>query len=148
MREREEVVILPQLRRRVHGLIAASAAAGRRLPGRPGLGGLSRGRIRGRGLLLGLLRPERGGAGDNVEQPPDVRDGELLRVVLCTTARRGSVSARIFAVRSSNSRVFLVLTFDDAEVAGLEGGDLHRVLELGPTDLHCARRNERARQAS
>ena len=28
-------------------------------------------------------------------------------------------------------------TFDDAEVAGLEGGDLHRVLELGPTDLRC-----------
>lgn len=36
-----------------------------------------------------------------------MRDGELLRVVL----------------------------FDDGEVAGLEGGDLHRVLELAPTDL-------------
>jgi hypothetical protein len=42
----------------------------------------------------------------------------------------------------SENRVSAALTFDDAEVAGLEGGDLHRVLELGPTDLHCARRNE------
>lgn len=81
VRKREEVVILPQLRRRVHGLLAATAG-GRRLPGRPGLGGLGHCRIRGRGLLLGLFRPERGGAGDDVEQPPHVRDGELLRVVL------------------------------------------------------------------
>lgn len=104
MREREEIVELPQLRRRVHELLTA---AGRRLTGRPGLGGLGRGRIGGRRLLLGLLRAERAGAGDDVEQPPHVRDGELLRVVL----------------------------FDDAEVAWLEGGDLHRVLQLGPTDL-------------
>uniref|UniRef100_A0A0A9E5W5 Uncharacterized protein n=1 Tax=Arundo donax TaxID=35708 RepID=A0A0A9E5W5_ARUDO len=109
VREREEVVELPQLRRRVHWLLSASAA-GRRLAGRPGLGGLvglGRGLIGGRGLLLGLPRPERGGAGDDVEQPPHMRDGEVLRVVL----------------------------FDDGEVAGLQGGDLHRVLELGPTDL-------------
>lgn len=109
MREGEEVVKLPQLRRRVHGLLPASSAAGRRLTGRPGLGGLGRGRgsIGGSGLLLWLLRPECGGAGDDVDQPAHMRDGELLRVVL----------------------------FDDAEVARLEGGDLHRVLELGPAYL-------------
>lgn len=107
MGEGEEVVELPQLGRRVHWLLAAAGDHG---AGRPGLIGGLGGRIcggRGRGLLLGLLDPERSGAGDDVEQPADVRDGELLRVLL----------------------------FDDAEVAGLQGGDLHRVLELGPTDL-------------
>ena len=87
VREREEVVKLPQLRRRVHWLLTASSgsAAGRRLPGGLGLGGLGRcrRRIGGSGLLVGLLRAKFGGAGDNVEQPPHVRDGELLRVVLC-----------------------------------------------------------------
>ena len=85
VREGEEVVKLPQLRRRVHGLLTAASAAGRRLPGRLGLGSLGRGccRIGGSGLLVGLLRAKFGGAGDNVEQPPHVRDGELLRVVLC-----------------------------------------------------------------
>lgn len=107
MGEGEEVVELPQLGRRVHGLLAAAAAAGDHGAGRAWLGGLG-GRIGGgRGLLLGLLDPERGGAGDDVEQPAHVRDGELLRVLL----------------------------FDDAEVAGLQGGDFHRVLELGPADL-------------
>lgn len=109
MGEREEVVELPQLGRWVHGLLAA-AAAGDHGAGRAGLVGRFGGRIcggRGRGLLLGLLDPERGGAGDDVEQPADVRDGQLLRVLL----------------------------FDDAEMAGLQGGDFHRVLELGPADL-------------
>lgn len=89
VRERDEVVELPQLRGRVQGLLATSSA-GRWLAGRPGLSALvslGRGGIWGRGLLLGLLRPERGGAGDNVEQPPHVRDGELLRVVLCARWR-------------------------------------------------------------
>jgi hypothetical protein len=80
--EGEEVVELPQLRRRVHGLLAGAgdhARAGR--PGLVGLGGRTGGRWRW--LLLGLPDPERCGARDNVEQPPDVRDGELLRVLLC-----------------------------------------------------------------
>jgi hypothetical protein len=90
VREGEEIVELLQLRRRVHGLLAA---AGRRLTGRgrPGFGGLGRG-IRRIGLRLGLLRPEHGGAGDDVEQPPHVRDGELLRVVLCARRRGGGGS--------------------------------------------------------
>jgi hypothetical protein len=56
VREGEEIVELLQLRRRVHGLLAA---AGRRLTGRgrPGFGGLGRG-IRRIGLWLGPLRPE------------------------------------------------------------------------------------------
>ena len=50
------------------------------------------------------------------------------------TARWGSDVARI--LHFGPRRVgYLRLTFDNAEVAGLEGGDLHRVLELGPTDL-------------
>ena len=135
VREREEVVKLLQLRRRVHGLLAA---AGRRLTGRPGFGRLGGGRIGRRGLRLGLLRPERGGAGDDVEQPPHVRDGELLRVVLCARRRGGgSVTARILHLGPRGVGYFRDRTFDDAEVAGLEGGDLHRVLQLGPTDLHC-----------
>jgi hypothetical protein len=56
VREGEEIVELLQLRRRVHGLLAAT---GRRLTGRgrPGYGELGRG-IRRIGLRLGLLRPE------------------------------------------------------------------------------------------
>lgn len=153
VREREEVVKLRQLRRRVHGLLTASASAsGRRLTGRPGLGRLGRGRgsIWGSGLLLRLLRPECGGARDDVEQPAHVRDGELLRVVLCArrTGRRGADQRLLAFLRFRPREVgysLILLTFDDAEVARLEGGDLHRVLELGPTDLHCARRNETRR---
>jgi hypothetical protein len=79
--EGEEVVELPQLRRRVHGLLAAAASG--HGAGRPGLGGRIGG---GRRLLLGLPDPERGGARDDVEQPTDVRDGELLCVLLCGIA--------------------------------------------------------------
>lgn len=106
MREGEEVVELPQLRRRVHGLLAAAAGGRPRIGDLVGFGDRGSGRIGG-GLLLGFLDPESGGARDDIEEPPDVRDGELLRVLL----------------------------FYDAEVAGLQGRDFHRVLELGPTDL-------------
>ena len=87
MGEGKEVVELRQLRRRVHGLLAA---AGHGSGGRPGLVGLGDriGGGRGRSLRLGLLDSERGGARDDVEQPPDVRDGELLRVVLCGIGKR------------------------------------------------------------
>lgn len=97
--EGEELVELSQLRRRVHRLLSstasganAAAAAGGRPGGLGGVGRRRRGRWRWRigrrrrcGLLLGrtLPRPERGGAGDDVEQPPHVRHGELLRVALC-----------------------------------------------------------------
>jgi hypothetical protein len=47
--------------------------------------------------------------------------------------------AAFFTLWPSPTLVFPARTFDDGEVAGLEGGDLHRVLELGPTDLQCAR---------
>jgi hypothetical protein len=75
-----------------------------------------------------------------------VRDGELLRVVLCARRRAGggSVTARILHPDPRGVGYLRDRTFDDAEVAWLEGGDLHRVLELGPTDLHCERRNVRA----
>jgi hypothetical protein len=80
VREREEVVELPQLRGRVHGLLATAPT------GRPGIGGLV-GLGRGGGIGgRGFLRSERSGTGHNVEQPPHVRNGELLCVVLCVTA--------------------------------------------------------------
>jgi hypothetical protein len=67
-----------------------------------------------------------------------VRDGELLRVVLCARRRGGggSVTARILHPGPRRVGYLRAHTFDDVEVAWLEGGDLHRVLELGPTDLH------------
>lgn len=37
------------------------------------------------------------------------------------------------------------LTLDDADVARLQGGDLHRVLELGPTNLHWWQRGRKYR---
>ena len=47
------------------------------------------------------------------------------------------MTARILHLGPRGVGYFRDRTFDDAEVAGLEGGDLHRVLQLGPTDLHC-----------
>lgn len=43
-------------------------------------------------------------------------------------------------------RAFRLRTLDDADVARLQGGDLHRVLELGPTNLHLVA--ERGREST
>lgn len=98
--EGEEVVELPQLWRRADGrhvvrlryrwrALAAVAAMG------SGGGGRRRGGRRRGAAVLGRLVPggafpglgERGGAGDDVQQPADVRHRLLLRrVLLCKEA--------------------------------------------------------------
>jgi hypothetical protein len=102
VREREEVVELPQLRGRVYGLLAT---------GRPGIGGLV---DLGRGSI-GFLRAERRGAGDNVEQPPHVRNGEVLCVVLC--ARRQFAGALVTAV-GGGGRFFYTLALANFGISG------------------------------
>ena len=96
--EGEEVVELPQLRRRADGRHVVRLRYRRRALDRaaPAIGPSRGGRGRRRGapvpgrLVLGGAVPglgERGGAGDDVQQPADVRHRLLLcRVLLCKQA--------------------------------------------------------------
>lgn len=96
--EGEEVVELPQLWRRADGRHVVRLRNGRRALAAamgPGGGGRGRGGRRRGAAVLGRLVPggavprlgERGGAGDDVQQPSDVRHRLLLRrVLLCKEA--------------------------------------------------------------
>jgi hypothetical protein len=97
--EGEEVVELPELGTRADGRhvvrLRYRRRRGRTAMARPGGGRRGRRRRRRRPPVLGgLVLGERGGAGDDVQQPADVRHRLLLRrVVLCIDKPLGSIKA-------------------------------------------------------